>query len=476
MDDASHTSLKPNSIGLAHIVFFVVAAAAPMTAVVGATPPAFAFGNGTGVPGSFILAGILYLLFSVGYTAMTRYINGAGGFYSYVSKGLGSSTGISGVLLALMGYFAIQLGIYALFAVFMSGTMASLGLDLPWWVWALAAVVVVALFGQRNIEISGRILGACMIGELLILLLLDGAIVVHGGSAAEGLSLSGFRPSEIFSPGLGVSMVFVLCAYIGFEATAIFGEEAKDPNRTIPRATYVAVILITLFYAVSTWAIIQYYGPSQLKDAAAADMEGFYFNAAEALLGHWSVVVMNVLLLTSLFAGLLSFHNTLNRYFFTLGHEGLMSRHMCKVHENHGSPHVAGVTQSALVALLIAAFAVGGADPYTVLFSWMSGLAILCIIAVQVLVSISAIRFFRTIDHGRSAFVVLVAPVLSLIGLIAAFVLISSNLSTLTGSTSPIVMSFPFIVIGVALFGACFALWLRAAHPDRYARLGSTLE
>ncbi|WP_203595366.1 APC family permease [Salipiger sp. PrR002] len=474
-DVTGNGRLQGNSISLAHIVFFVVAAAAPMTAVVGATPPAFAFGNGAGVPGAFVLAGLLYLLFSVGYTAMTPYITGAGGFFSYISKGLGGAAGIGGALMALMAYFAIQIGIYALFAVFMQATLAPLGIELPWWVWALAALVVIVFFGRRNIAISGRILGACMIAELLILLLLDVAIVLQGGGP-EGMTLSGFRPSEVFGPGLGVSMVFVLGAYIGFEATAIFAEEAHQPERTIPRATYVAVFLITVFYAFSTWAISQYYGPSSVRASAEAALEGFYFDAAADLLGPWSVQAMNLLLLTSLFACLLSFHNTLNRYFYTLASESLVWRKMAHVHPDHGSPHVAGLVQAGLVALIIAAFAFGAADPYTVVFSWMAGLAVLAILGTQILVSVSVIRFFHREQHRRSALVVLVAPALATLGLLGAFALVGSNISLLTGSESPIVLAFPILVIATGAFGAVIALTIKARNPALYAGLGRGLD
>ena len=466
--------LQGNSIGLTHIVFFVVAAAAPMTAVVGATPPAFAFGNGAGVPGAFILSGILYLLFSVGFTAMTRHVTGAGAFYAYISRGLGSGAGIGGALMALLAYFAIQIGIYALFAVFMAGAMESLGVSLPWWVWSLAVLAVVVLFGRRNIAISGRILGLCMIAELVILLLLDIAIVMHGG--AEGLSLAGFRPSEVFGPGLGVTMVFVLGAYVGFEATAIFGEEACDPDRTIPRATYVAVLLITAFYAVSTWAIVQFYGPAAVTGAATENLDGFYFAAAETMLGHWSVQVMNVLLLTSLFACLLSFHNTLNRYFYTLASENLLWKAMNKVHHIHGSPHVAGAVQGVLVALILGAFALGEADPYTVVFSWMSGLAVLAILGVQVLVSVSVIVFFRRTAHRRSALAVLVAPLVAMAGLIGAYLLVSSNISMLTGSENPIVLAFPVIVALLGVLGVLLALAIKRANPALYEGLGRSFD
>ncbi|WP_138469064.1 APC family permease [Poseidonocella sp. HB161398] len=474
-DMTGESRLQGNSIGLAHIVFFVVAAAAPMTAVVGATPPAFAFGNDAGVPGAFVLAGALYLLFSVGYTAMTPHVTGAGGFFSYISRGFGGAAGIAGAVMALMAYFAIQIGIYALFAVFMSATMAPLGLDLPWWGWALAVLAAVVFFGRRNIAISGRILGACMLAELAILLLLDGAIILNGGGP-EGMSLAGFRPSEVFAPGLGVSMVFVLGAYVGFEATAIFAEEAHRPERTIPRATYVAVLLITGFYALSTWAISQHYGPSGVRAAAGASLEGFYFDAAAELLGPWSVQVMNLLLLTSLFACLLSFHNTLNRYFYTLAAESLLWRKMAHVHPAHGSPHVAGLVQAGLVAAILATFALGRADPYTVVFSWMAGLAVLAILATQILVSASVIRFFLRDRRGRSPLVVLAAPALATAGLAAAFALVGANISMLTGSDSAIVLAFPLLVIATGLAGGLAALAIRRRDPALYAGLGRGLD
>lgn len=290
--------LAKDSVGLAHIVFFVVAAAAPLTAVVGASPAAFAFGNGAGVPGAFMLAGLLYLLFSVGFTAMSRHVGGAGAFYTYITHGIGKPVGVGGAFMALVTYSAVQIAIYGLFGFFMANAIAPLGLVLPWWVWAFAALVVVLVCGQRNIAFSGAILGVCMIAEIGILLILDLAIVFSGGGP-EGIAFSSFAPSQVFTPGLGVALVFVIGSFIGFEATAIFGEEAEDPEKTIPRATYVAVLLITLFYAFSTWAIVQFYGPGNVQASAAAGLDSFYFAAANSVLGAWSSQVMNVLLITS---------------------------------------------------------------------------------------------------------------------------------------------------------------------------------
>lgn len=468
--------LARNSIGLLHIVFFVVAAAAPLTAVVGATPVAFAFGNGPGVPGAFVLAGLLYLVFSVGFTAMGRHVGGAGAFYTYIAQGIGRPAGIGGALIALMTYTAVQCAVYALFGVFFAGTMAGMGVDLPWFVWSLAALVLVHLAGQRNISFSGKILGVAMVLEVLILLLLDIGILQQGGGP-EGISLTAFSPSVVFTPGLAVALVFVVGSFIGFESTAIFGEEARDPDRTIPRATFLAVLLITGFYAFSTWAIVQFYGPSQIQAAAEGGLETLYFTAAETVLGGWSVVVMNALLLLSLFACVLSFHNTLNRYFFALGRERLLPHGLGRVHPVHGSPARAGLVQSVSAAVLLGLFIAGGADPYAVVFSWMSGLAVLGILAVQIMVSVAILAYFRRKhEHDHSVLVTLVAPALALLGLGGAFLLVSLNTDLLTGSDHVLVQLFPLLIIGVGLCGPLLAGWIRRRNPALYDNLGSVFE
>lgn len=472
--DGPTDRLAKNSVGLAHIVFFVVAAAAPLTAVVGASPVAFAFGNGAGVPGAFVLAGLLYLLFSVGFTAMSRHVGGAGAFYTYITHGIGKPAGVGGALMALVTYSAVQIAVYGLFGVFMAGAMAPMA-NLPWWVWSFAALAVVHVCGQRNIAFSGAILGFCMIAEIAILLLLDLGIVFSGGGP-EGFGLTSFAPATVFTPGLGVALVFVVGSFIGFEATAIFGEEAENPEKTIPRATYVAVLLITVFYAFSTWAIVQFYGPATVQATAEAGLETFYFAASDQVLGPWSSQVMNVLLITSLFACVLSFHNTLNRYFFALGREGLALRLLGKVHPMHGSPYVAGMLQTATAAVVLLLFILAGADPYAVVFSWMSALAVIGILAVQALVSVAIILFFRKEKTGHGVWTTTIAPGLGLVGLLVALALVIANLSLLSGSESPIVKSFPYLIVLVGLLGAAFAMRIRKAKPELYASLGKAFE
>jgi len=208
------TELRRDAIGVTHIVFFVVAAAAPLTAVVGASPAAFAFGNGPGVPAMYLLIGTLYLAFSVGFTAMSRFVGSAGGFYPYVAAGLGRPMGIAGACVAVATYIATELAVFGLFGFFLNDIVkTSSGPDLAWWIYACLLAVAVYVCGRRNIEFSGRVLGYCMIAEIAILALLSVRVLLADGGP-EGITFAPFGPSAIFAPGMGVALVFVVSSFI----------------------------------------------------------------------------------------------------------------------------------------------------------------------------------------------------------------------------------------------------------------------
>ena len=239
-------------------MFFVVAAAAPLTVMAGIAPLAIMIG-GIGAPAGYLIAGLILTVFAVAFTAMSKYIHNAGAFYSYIARGLGKPAGLGAAALAVYSYNAIQIGLYGAFGYFAAITAKDLtGLDLPWWAWAAAGIAVVWFFGYRSIHGGAKILGALLIAETGILALLAAAILLKGG--AHGLSLASFAPAHVVTGGMGSVLALAFGAFIGFEATAIYREEARTPDRTVPRATYVAVGFLGLFYAFISWVIIQAFG------------------------------------------------------------------------------------------------------------------------------------------------------------------------------------------------------------------------
>lgn len=450
------------------IMFLVLAAAAPLASMVGTVPLAFAIGDGAGFPAMFVFAGLTLLCFSVGYSAISRRIVSAGGFYTYISSGLGRPLAVGSGFVAVIAYSSAAAGLVGAFGYFAQLVAAEHGLNLPWVAWAAAAIAVIGTFGYRQIDISARVLSVLMIGEVGILAALDAAVLIRHG--AHALPSASFTPTTVLSSGIGISLMFALISFVGFESAAQYGEEARDPKRSVPLATYGAVILIALFYTLTSWAAVGAIGPSQLRHAAGQQLGNLFFILGDSYLGTAASTVMQILLCTSLFAGVLAMHSVANRYMFMLGRERVLPRWLDAVHPRHSSPHRASLTQTGFTSVVVGAFAAAGLDPYVNLATTMLGIATLGIIVMQAAAALSVIGFFARTPE-RHWWRTMLAPALGFVGLATSAVLLVRNFGLLTGTTAAVVNSMPWLIFAAAASGFAYACWIRSRHPRRYARL-----
>ncbi|MGI5127822.1 APC family permease [Pseudonocardia sp. CA-107938] len=449
--DRAHT--LRGSIGVAGIVFLVVAGAAPLTAIGGALPVMLAIGNGPGVPMAFLVVAVVLLVFSVGYAAMSHHVVDAGAFYAYVTRGLGARLGLGAAGLALLAYTAIQAAIYGLATTTLQGLITKYGgPEIPWWVLAAVLIAVVGVLGYRSIDLGAKVLGVLLVVEIAVVVVLAVAILATGGPA--GYAATSFSFSTFFQgDGTGIAVMFAVASFVGFEATAIYGEEAREPRRTIPRATYIAVILIGVFYAIASWTIVVAYGPDQVQAAAQADTAGLVFAAAAQYVAPVFADVMAILLLTSLFAALLAFHNAISRYLYALGRQGIGPEALSRTHERHGSPSVGSLTQSASAAVLLALFAVAGADPVKTLFTWMSGVATVSVLLLMMLTAVAILVFFARHRVDDRVWNTRVAPVLGLLGIAVVTALVLTNFTTLISGSAVLAATLLAVVAAAFLAG-----------------------
>lgn len=448
---AAGSQLKAGAMGVRSIVFMVVATAAPLTAMASAFPLAVALGNGIGAPGTYVAVALVLALFAVGYAAMSRHLTNAGAFFAYVTVGLGRRLGMAAGLVAVLAYNVLVLYVVGLVGYFATNIFATeIGMDIPWQVFSFGLLAVALIVGILGVEVNARVLGVLLILETGLLLLVDIATLVVKGPAAY--PISALSPTEIFSGAVGIGFMFVFISFIGFEATAIFGEEAQDPRRTVPRATKVAIAFIGIVYLFSSWSLIAASGGLDAPAAAAADPGNFVFNAAHGVLGGWSVHVMSWLLLTSLIAVLFALHGMATRYLMAFGREGVLPRALGRTHPRFQTPHVAAGVQAGVVAIAVIGYSLAGADPYLDLGNQTAGLGALGVIALMGVTSIAVIGFFlRRPDrhwgtHG-------VAPALAAAGLFCGCYLIIDNYPLLTGSDSVIVNGMPWLLVIVAVIG-----------------------
>ena len=442
-DLAPDESLAKNRLGVAGIVFFVVAAAAPLVGMTGAVPIAIALGNGAGAPGAYLVAGIVLLLFSVGYSTMSHHVTNTGAFFAFVGRGLGPIPGVASAFVSLLAYLAVQLAIYGFFGAVAAGQLNDkLGTNLAWWAWCLIAWAVVAVLSILQVDIGAKVLGVLMGVEILSLVITAVAVILQGGGP-DGLDFAAsFAPSNIFAGGLnggaGIALAFAFASYIGFEATAIYAEETKNPKRAVPIATYTAVTLIAALFAITSWAIVSGVGSQNVVDnvmtisSNLSSPEQVLYSVATEFVGSWMATLMSWLVLSSLFAGLLAFQNSAARYFFSLGRARVLPRGLDRVNK-HGAPIYGALATAAISGVVIVLFAATHQDPVTTMFSWFSALAVLAILLVEALVSLAVIVYFRRESHWWKT---ITAPILSIIGLVLAYYLVMARFGLLAGTVA----------------------------------------
>ena len=441
------TSLKKGRLGVLGIVFFVVAASAPLVGMTGAVPVAMLAGDGAAAPGAYLAVGLVLLLFSVGYTAMAHKVTNTGAFFAYVGRGLGVKAGVASAFISIVGYITIQLAIYGFFGAILSGQMATLGLELPWYVWTVIAWALVTALSLLSVDVGAKVLGTLMILELLSLLITAVAILANGGPEGWNIGAS-FAPDQIFAGGFGggagIAIAFAFASFIGFEATAIYGEESVDPKKTVRRATYLAIGIITALFAIVAFAMVTGMGANQIfdqviarssiDDVPLADPAAVLFSLASEYVGPWMATVMSWLVVSSLFAGLLAFQNATARYFFAMGRGGVLPARFGLTNKA-GAPRAGVILTSVIALIIIVIFAVAQLDPVLNLFFWMSAITAIAIILVEILVSIAIIAFFAK-NSGANVWQGKIAPALAAIGLVLGEYLLMSRFNLLAGTSA----------------------------------------
>jgi amino acid transporter len=429
------STLRPNSIGAISITFFAIAFAAPLAAIAGVAPIVFGVNN-AGVPGIYLICTLVLMLFSVGFVAMARERSGPGGFAIYISEAFGSRAGFAAAAVAILGYASFLAGNIGLLGYLTSSLFqARTGVDVPWWIFCLIALLAIAFLGHRDLNLSAKLLGVFLVLEVVILLIMS--IVTIGKGGANGINFSGFTPHSMATGAPGIVFLLASACFVGFEATTLYGEEAKDRERSIPRATYAAVILIGLIYTLVMWTFQIGYG-SGVQQVASTDAANFMFKINTMYAGALSTEIMTWLVVTSIFAACLAMHNSLARYLFALGRDGVLPKSIGKAHSVNRSPSTASHVQSSISFSIVAVFAIAQADPYATLYAWLIGVGSVAILLLFTAASFSVCFALRKRNREKRIVVTTVAPITAGIAMLLFLGLALFNYPTLTGSTSAI--------------------------------------
>jgi amino acid transporter len=407
--------LREHSIGLPQVLFQSITHMAPAAAVAYSifisVPDAQ-----QALPLSVGLALIACICAATAIGQLAKLYPSAGGMYTYAARSLGPSAGFLVAWLFILFEPLVAPFLYLEFGWAMNDVFQSeVGwhYDGQWWIWVVLMTVIVFLLTYRDIRISttaGVILGAFEIGifaALSLWMLL---------SNAGDLNAEPFNPANATGEWSGVfkGMVFAILAFIGFEAAAPLGEEARNPRRTVPRAVVGSAIAIGLFYVLCSYAWVFGAGfDGFVKQATGADP---WRNLGKVFWGTgWILVFLAIC--NSIAANSNAAVNAATRVFYSLARNGLAPRQLGHTHPEFKTPHVAIIWMSG-IALVIALFFGWRWGPLTG-FSMIATMAVPVVILVYMIVSVGCIAHYTR--ERRSELNPLLHVVLPVAGIVLFF-------------------------------------------------------
>ena len=472
--------LERDAIGLPEVLFQSVTHMAPAVATALSIGAATTFAGGiTPLAVLFAMIAVLFTAFSM--AELARHLPSAGGMFTYVRRGLGSFLGwlvAWGFALAEPLVMPLLLGGFGFYgAIFLS---SYLGIDIAnaWVGLAVLCGLVIWWLTYRGVALSTRTGVVLGVIEIAIFLLVSALLVVN----ADQNTLSVFIPGAAGVQPAFQGMIFCLLAFIGFEAAAPLGEEAREPRRTIPRAVIWSAILVGLFYVFNYYAATVFFGPDRMTEFYTFN-EGdpWGFMAEEVLPGIGGLLIVFAILNSSL-ANANAGATAATRSLFAMGRVSLLPRWFAAVHPETRAP-VNAVHFQAITALIIAVVLgfVLADDPYPFglnVYVFLGTMLGLIFAGIYIAVNLACIGYF--LGERRDEFNVIKHLIVPVIGVVA---MIPAALAVIGGVTIPIIdvtlppydnyLRFTAPIVGIwILIGIVVWFVLRSRSPEALDRMG----
>ena len=387
---------------------------------------------------SFLIAGLACCLAALCYAELASTIPSSGSTYTYLYVSVGEIVAYAIGWVLIGGYVLTAATIANGWSSYFSRLLAGLGLNLPKEIYTLPsaggygnipAVIVVLLItfilskGTSSSKLVNNLMVVAKVG-IVILFIVVGSFYVEPTNWTNNFAPTGFS-------GVMLAATTVFFAYLGFDAISTSAEETINPEKALPKAIIITMIVCTAFYILVCLVLTGVVEYSRLGtgDALAFVLEEVGQNRVAGIVSLGAVI--------GLMAGILSFIYAGIRITYTIARDGLLPNNLTKVNKSHVPGTVTwglGITTAILAGFL----------PLVQL----ADLANVASIIAFALVSYTTIVFYKKYPDLKRGFKVPGMPVLPMISIVLfAALLYSIKLTTW-------IIFIVWVIIGIVVYFA----------------------
>jgi amino acid transporter len=449
--------LQPRAIGFMGALAMSIAAMGPLLGALGVAP-LIVSQAGFSAPFIFVLCWIAMVAVALTIGRFTRVLPGAASIYTYISHGLGERLGFMSAWLSFSYYIAFvpllltALGIYGA----QMGAQV-LGIEVDWWIWALAGAVIVtalSIYGIRPSLYTDLALALIADGFLLLIsTIIIVSVISDGNFTLEPLSPSG-APDDF--TGLSLAVAFGVLIFLGFEQSFVLGEEVQDPRGNVPKAIYTALGLVGFVLFSATFALVVGFGEggiARLNELFGSEGTPWFALVREVIGSGW-VDVLLVMIVLSILSNTIASHNSVVRIQYGMGRARALPRQLGYTHPRLRTPHVAILAQMTLsVAIMLFCGLVWSPESVFGFIGFMIGLAAALSF---ILIGVAALRYFLETAPEHSPWRNYGVPALAIL------ILTPVVITSFEPSPGAPLKWAPFVILGWVVLGAVYLLYREA--------------
>ena len=387
---------------------------------------------------SFLIAGLACCLAALCYAELASTIPSSGSTYTYLYVSVGEIVAYTIGWVLIGGYVLTAATIANGWSSYFSRLLAGLGVDIPKEIYTLPsaggygnipAVIVVLLItfilskGTSSSKLVNNLMVVAKVG-IVILFVIVGSFYVEPTNWTNNFAPTGFS-------GVMLAATTVFFAYLGFDAISTSAEETINPEKALPKAIIITMIVCTAFYILVCLVLTGVVEYSRLGtgDALAFVLEEVGQNRVAGIVSLGAVI--------GLMAGILSFIYAGVRITFTVARDGLLPKKFTEVNKSHVPGIVTwglGITTAILAGFLP--------------LGQLADLANVASIIAFALVSYTTIVFYKKYPDLKRGFKVPGMPVLPMISIVLfAALLYSIKLTTW-------IIFIVWVIIGIVVYFA----------------------
>ena len=347
---------------------------------------------------AFFLNGLVTLLTALAYAELASVYPKSGGGYAFIAKAFPGPAGFASGWMLWFCYI-IACALYALgfgsyfwefiqtyFPPIANLVFSLAGHKIPALIMTAIVSIVFILINMRGTAVTGKVENIMTMGKIIIL----GIFIVYGLKRIFQIPTEAAASFTPFLPngfgGVIIAMGLTFIAFEGYDLIATVAEEIKTPEKTIPRATMISLVVTVFIYLL---ILIVCIGAIQPESGKSWQFLGQYQETAIARAAQSFMPSFGVALI--IFGGLLSTISALNatilassRVAFSMSRDKMLPASLCTIHAKRRTPHIAIAATGAIVlvmALLFPIHVIGSAA--SVMFLLTFSLVNLSLIALR---------------------------------------------------------------------------------------------